>query len=98
MTMNTRIRDENIRVKSVELLDIETLAELEEFKSKLLAQGFWEMHQINSPDGTILLCLGYKGVVVHCDLEEMVGARAKLIDLYGVGTLDEAPDAIISMK
>ncbi len=95
--MKIRIRDETLPVKVIELLNIETLADLERFKANLIARGFLELHQVASPDGTVLLCLNYKGITIHCDLEEMVGARAKLIDLYGSGNLDEALDSIKSL-
>jgi len=96
--MNIRTRDESLSATVVELLDIETLAQLEQFKAKLIAQGFLELHQVASPDGTVLLCLSYKGITVHCDLEEMVGARATLIDLYGRGSLTQTLDRIRSLE
>jgi hypothetical protein len=96
--MNVRTRDETLSATVVELLDIETLAELEQFKSNLITHGFRELHQVASPDGTVLLCLTYKGVTIHCDLEEMVGARAKLVDLYGNGNLTETLETIKSLK
>jgi len=96
--MRVRTRNENVPTIVVELLDIETLAELESFKTNLIAQGFQELHQIASPDGTVLLCLNYKGITIHCDLEEMVGARAKLIDLYGTGNLIETLQRIKSLQ
>ena len=53
--MNVRTRDETVSATVVELLDIETLAELEQFKSNLITHGFRELHQVASPDGTVLL-------------------------------------------
>jgi hypothetical protein len=96
--MNVRTRDEQLSATVVELLDVETLAQLEQFKKKLLSEGFLELHQVASPDGTVLLCLAYKGITIHCDLEEMVGARAKLIDLYGNGNLSKTLERIKSIQ